>query len=116
MHDNQRQHQDEAPPVPDYDGLRVGEIGHRIRALTPQELAALLRYERQHADRAGVVQLIRARQAALDGGQPSPGGRGPAAPEGTSEGSAATPGPPLSPPPHGTPHQSGKPKGDHRAP
>ncbi|MDT0346367.1 hypothetical protein [Streptomyces litchfieldiae] len=113
-------HHDEAP-VPGYDGLTAGDIEHRIRSLGPAELTALLDYERRHANRAGVIQLITARQAELDAGStPSPGGEVPPAPGGPTRGTSpvdpATSPQPFSAPPHGTPHQSGKPKGNERTP
>jgi hypothetical protein len=108
-------------PIPGYDGLSAGEIEHRIRSLTPQDLDQVLRHERAHADRARVTQLIRARQKELDtgatlspGGQAPPGRPGPA--RGTSAVGPGTSAEPFSAPPHGTPHQSGKPKGDQRRP
>jgi hypothetical protein len=113
-------HHHDEPPVPGYDGLSAGEIAHRIRSLPAAELAALLRYEQAHADRAPVVQLITARQAELAAGStPSPGGQGPPDLHGpASGGSAVGPTPsaqPFSSPPHGTPYQPGKPKGDQRS-
>ncbi|WP_049573079.1 hypothetical protein [Streptomyces sp. SBT349] len=112
-------HQD--PPIAGYDGLTAGEIEHRIRALGPPELDALLRYERAHAHRPAVVRQIRARQEGLDAGDtPSPGGETPPRPgrprRGSSPVDPATSAPPFAAPPHGTPRQSGKPKGDQRSP
>ncbi|ORT60773.1 hypothetical protein [Streptomyces sp. CB03238] len=106
-------------PLPDYDQLPVGTLEHRIRSLSVPELDQLLHYEHEHADRAMVVQVITARKRQLDAGAPLSGGN-PAAskPEtaghgqGGSRVSPATSPEPMSPPPHGTPDQQGKPKGD----
>ncbi|GAA2138526.1 hypothetical protein [Streptomyces synnematoformans] len=105
------------PPLDDYDRLSAGDIGHRIRSLTTEELERLLNYERTHANRAQVLEtiLFRMRQVAA-GDSLSPGGLGtgsvapppqpgsPAGPDTASE--------PRHSPPHGTLDQRGKPKGD----
>ncbi|MFF8289320.1 hypothetical protein ACF068_08875 [Streptomyces sp. NPDC016309] len=106
-------------PLPDYDDLTVGTLEHRIRSLGVTELDQLLHYEHEHADRAMVVQVLTARKRQLDAGAPLSGGN-PAAPrpeaagdaQGGSPVSPATSPEPMSPPPHGTPDQRGKPKGD----
>lgn len=104
-------------PLPDYDQLSAGTIEHRIRALEPEALERLLRYERDHADRAPVIDVITARLGQLEsGGTPSPGGPDlrsvPPAPEGGSQVTPETSPEPIHPPPHGTADQPGKPKGD----
>ncbi|WP_149182861.1 hypothetical protein [Streptomyces sp. TRM49041] len=106
-------------PLPDFDHLPVGTLEHRIRSLRSDELDRLLRYEHEHADRAHVVQLLASRKRQLDEGA-TPSGGDPSAfrPEqaertrGGSPVSPATSPEPSSPPPHGTPDQRGKPKGD----
>ncbi|MET9804427.1 hypothetical protein [Streptomyces sp. NPDC006368] len=106
-------------PLPDYDQLSVGTLEHRIRALDTEQLNQLLHYEHEHADRAMVVQVLTARKHQLDQGA-TPSGGDPTAlrPEQASGGrggsrvSPATSPQPMSPPPHGTPAQSGKPKGN----
>ncbi|QGV81931.1 hypothetical protein [Streptomyces ficellus] len=106
-------------PLPDYDELPVGTLEHRIRSLGVPELDQLLHYEHEHADRAMVVQVLTARKRQLDAGAPLSGGNPAAAkPEKAAPGrggspvSPATSQEPMSPPPHGTPAQQGKPKGD----
>jgi hypothetical protein len=106
------------PPLPGYDRLTAGEIEHRARSLPADELDRLLAYERAHADRAPVVQVLTARRDQLaSGAEPSPGGRDPEAPHSRRAGSPVGPetaGEPVHPPPHGTPRQPAKPKGDAR--
>ncbi|WP_175409634.1 hypothetical protein [Streptomyces sp. TRM64462] len=106
-------------PLPDYDHLPAGALEHRIRSLRAEELDRLLHYEHEHADRHPVVQLLATRKRQLSEGA-APSGGDPAAfrPEqaerarGGSAVSPATSPQPSSPPPHGTPDQRGKPKGD----
>ncbi|MFG3496363.1 hypothetical protein [Streptomyces sp. NPDC047928] len=106
-------------PLPDFDQLPVGTLQHRIRSLGSDDLDQLLRYERQHAHRTQVEQLLTSRKRQLDAGAAPSGGdpegfrperAGHA--EGGSPVSPATSPQPSSPPPHGTPDQRGKPKGD----
>jgi len=110
----------DTPPLPGYDELSAGELAHRIRSLSAAELADLMRYEREHAARTPVIELLAARQRQLEAGaRPSPGGAPPPAHgAGAAAGSPVRPsgsGEPYHPPPHGTPDQSGRPKGDrHR--
>ncbi|MDT3396850.1 hypothetical protein RKE29_09370 [Streptomyces sp. B1866] len=106
-------------PLPDYDHLPTGSLEHRIRSLAAGELEELLRYEREHADRRPVTELLTTRLGQLaSGGRPSGGGRGgfrpeqPGPPRGGSPVSPDTSPEPISPPPHGTPDQRGKPKAD----
>ncbi|NGO70207.1 hypothetical protein [Streptomyces boncukensis] len=105
------------PPLSDYDQLTFGDLEHRVRSLDARELERLLAYEREHADRAQVVELIlfRLRQVAA-GERPSPGGLGTGSlappPQGGSPVGPETSPEPCHPPPHGTPHQPGRPKGD----
>jgi hypothetical protein len=105
-------------PIAGFDELPVGEIEHRVRALTRAELEVMLRHEREHADRPRVVGLMEDRMAELDAGAtPSPGGEEPGRPEPSprrSQVGPATAAEPFSAPPHGTPDQRGKPKGDRR--
>ncbi|RKN44877.1 hypothetical protein [Streptomyces hoynatensis] len=109
-----RQH-DELP-LPDFDHLPVGSLGHRIRSLSVEELEHLMRYEREHADRRPVTELFKARLNQLrSGSSPSPGGAGarPEQPGPAPGGSPARPetsAEPVHPPPHGTPTEPGKPK------
>ena len=105
-------------PLPDYDHLPVGSLESRIRALSAGEVEELLAYERAHADRAPVTALLSARLEQLrSGAEPTSGDPGALRPEESrsSAGSPVSPATspePMSPPPHGTPDQRGKPKGD----
>lgn len=106
-------------PLPDFDQLSPGDLEHRIRALGPGELERLLQHERTHARRPLVIEMLSARLAELHAGaNPTPGGSprpGEAEPSrGTSPVSPQTAAQPFSAPPHGSPHQSGRPKGDQR--
>lgn len=108
-------------PLRDYDHLPTAAVGQRIRSLAPDQLGQLLDYERRHANRPAVTQVMQARMAELEAGAvPSGGGQqsGPEWPEPPSADSAAGPqttGPPSSPPPHGNPAQPGQPKGNKQA-
>ncbi|MHA4819589.1 hypothetical protein ACXZ65_35135 [Streptomyces aculeolatus] len=104
-------------PLPDYDGLQPGDLEDRVRTLSRQELEQLLTYEREHADRRQVVELLRFRLRQVEAGaRPASGGLGGASvappPQGTSPVTPDTAAPPIHPPPHGTPQQPGRPKGD----
>ncbi|MFI5673463.1 hypothetical protein [Streptomyces cellulosae] len=105
-------------PLPDYDHLPIGGLESRVRSLTASEVEELLAYERTHADRLPVTELLTARLEQLEAGaEPTSGDPGALRPEqgghsGGSPVSPATSPQPFSPPPHGTPDQRGKPKGD----
>ncbi|MFJ8692744.1 hypothetical protein [Streptomyces roseolilacinus] len=106
-------------PLPDFDHLPVGALESRIRSLQADELDRLLQYEHEHADRTQVVQLLTSRRHQLDeGAEPTGGDPSAFRPEqagraaGGSPVSPATSPQPSSPPPHGTPDQPGKPKGN----
>ncbi|MFF3504468.1 hypothetical protein [Streptomyces sp. NPDC003247] len=107
-----------ALPLPDYDHLPLGGLESRVRSLTAGEVEELLAYERTHADRLPVTELLTSRLAQLEAGaEPTSGDPGALRPEQTqgragSPVSPATSPEPSSPPPHGTPDQRGKPKGD----
>lgn len=105
-------------PLPDYDHLPIGGLESRVRSLSAEEVEDLLAYERSHADRLPVTELLAARLDQLrSGAEPTSGDPGALRPE-SGEGrsgspvSPATSPQPFSPPPHGTPDQRGKPKGD----
>ncbi|MGI5373071.1 hypothetical protein ACQEV2_02155 [Streptomyces sp. CA-251387] len=105
-------------PLPDYDHLPIGGLESRVRSLTAGEVEELLAYERSHADRLPVTELLATRLEQLQSGaEPTSGDPGALRPEsgahqGGSPVSPATSAQPFSPPPHGTPDQRGKPKGD----
>ncbi|CAL9662144.1 hypothetical protein [Streptomyces sp. enrichment culture] len=105
-------------PLPDYDQLPIGGLESRIRSLDAHEVEELLAYERSHADRVPATEVLSARLDQLrSGAEPSGGDPGAVRPEqergrSGSPVSPATSPQPFSPPPHGTPDQRGKPKGD----
>lgn len=62
-------------PLPDFDQLPFGALGHRIRSLTEAELRQLLEHEREHAARVPVTELLTGRLDELQrGAEPTPGG------------------------------------------
>jgi len=105
-------------PLPDYDGLPTGSIESRIRTLDADGVALVLEYERQHANRVQVVQLLDHRLEALRSGAAKPSGGDPAAPApeaaagqpGGSRVSKTTTGPPQNPPSHGVPTNPAQPR------
>ncbi|WP_338899930.1 hypothetical protein WBG99_33405 [Streptomyces sp. TG1A-60] len=105
-------------PLPDYDHLPLGSLESRVRALTAEEVEEVLAYERTHAGRLPVTQLLAARLDQLHAGaEPTSGDPGALRPEqhDRSSGSPVSPTTspePMGPPPHGTPDQRGKPKAD----
>ncbi|WP_329343925.1 hypothetical protein OG252_46165 [Streptomyces sp. NBC_01352] len=105
-------------PLPDYDQLPIGGLESLVRSLSAQDVEELLAYERTHADRVPVTEVLTARLEQLEAGaEPTSGDPGALRPEqiahaGGSRVSPATSPKPFSPPPHGTPDQRGKPKGN----
>ncbi|MFI9583434.1 hypothetical protein ACIHCQ_16610 [Streptomyces sp. NPDC052236] len=106
-------------PLPDFEHLPVGALEHRIRSLGVEDIDRLLRHEQQHADRVRVVELLKSRKQQLEAGATPSGGdpeafrpETPSPAAGGSPVSPATSPEPSSPPPHGTPDQTGKPKGN----
>ncbi|MFI9010874.1 hypothetical protein ACIGNX_26915 [Actinosynnema sp. NPDC053489] len=71
-------------PIPDYDQLALGDLRHRVRSLTREQLARVLDHEREHGDRVPVVQILTARLDELDGGAEPSGGDQRNAPGATS--------------------------------
>ncbi len=55
-------------PLPDYDGLPLGTLQHRVRALNRTQLRRLIAYEEEHAARTPVLEVLRARLTELDAG------------------------------------------------
>ncbi|MFH8573970.1 hypothetical protein [Streptomyces sp. NPDC017993] len=110
---------DDRLPLADFDQLSLGALESRIRSLSSGQLEKLLHHESGHANRVPVVEVLRARIDQLAAGaEPSPGserGNSDRPPNGSTRGgspvSPAT-ATDVNPPPHGTPEQSGKPKGD----
>ncbi|MDN4173976.1 hypothetical protein QWY28_13525 [Nocardioides sp. SOB77] len=105
-------------PLPDYDHLPVGPLEGRIRSIDGAGLEALLAYERAHADRVQVVQLLENRLEAVRGGAPLSGGSPLAnAPEadpgpqtGAQGGASLTEGPAMNPPSQGVPTNPAQPR------
>jgi hypothetical protein len=105
-------------PLPDYDHLNVGGLASRIRTLDAAGLGRLLDYERAHAHRPQVIQIMEHRLAELrSGAQPSGGDpaadvvpEAPEHPAGGSKVSEATTGPAMNPPSHGDPSNPAQPR------
>ncbi|GGO74688.1 hypothetical protein [Nocardioides deserti] len=105
-------------PLPDYDHLPVGSLEGRIRSLDGAGLEALLAYERDHANRVQVVQLLENRLEAVQGGAPLSGGspmanapEADAAPQTDSQGGASVnEGPAMNPPSQGVPTNPAQPR------
>lgn len=61
-------------PLTDYDQLPLGDLKHRIRSLSEEELRRVRDHEREHGDRTPVLQVIEARLDELGrGAEPAPG-------------------------------------------
>jgi hypothetical protein len=104
-------------PIKDFDHLQVGGLTSRIRSLGADDLQTLITYERAHAKRFQVVQIMENRLAALKAGaQPSGGdpaavgADAPASAAGGSKVSEATSGPAMNPPSHGDPTNPAQPR------
>ncbi|GAA1502808.1 hypothetical protein GCM10009740_38940 [Terrabacter terrae] len=105
-------------PLPDYDGMPLGSIESRVRTLDADGVERVLAYEREHADRIQVVQVLEHRLTALRTGAAKPSGGDPtaAAPEmtagrpGGSTASPATEGPTQNPPSQGVPTNPAQPR------
>jgi len=104
-------------PIPDYDHLPIGSLGHRIRSLDPDGLATLVAYEREHGGRLPVLQVLESRlDAVRSGAETSDGAPDAFAPErapsaaGGSPVTPATSGPAMNPPSHGDPTNPAQPR------
>ena len=105
-------------PLPGYDDLPVGAIETRARTLGEKEVRTLVDYEKAHANRVRVVQILENRLVALHTGAAEPSGGDPQAfaPEsgrgsaGGSPVSPATEGPARNPPSQGTPANPAQPR------
>ncbi|QBI56600.1 hypothetical protein [Streptomonospora litoralis] len=94
------------PPIPGYEGLPIGSLQHRIRALPEDRLRDLIAYESSHADRTNVLELLRSRLSELENGAEPTGGDQtfhPETPEAPRGGSAVSEG-----------GQGPRPKGDYQ--
>lgn len=65
-------------PIPDYDHLPENALANRVRTLDADGVEHLLDYERGHANRIQVVQLLEQRLADLRSGAAEPSGGDPA--------------------------------------
>lgn len=102
-------------PLPGYDELPVGSLEARVRTLDAEGVRRLVEYEKAHADRPAVMQILGRRAAELSGGaQPtggSPQGFQPEAQHSTGPAQpAVTEGPPQNPPSHGDPTNPAQPR------
>ena len=102
-------------PLPDYDHLPVGVLSSKLTGLDGSGLRQLLAYERAHADRLPVVQVLERRIEALRQGAEPTGAVPSASPEvsRTSGGSPVSPetsGPPVNPLSQGTPFNPSQPR------
>jgi hypothetical protein len=104
-------------PIKDFDHLQVGGLTSRIRSLGAEDLQTLIGYERAHANRFQIVQIMENRLTSLkSGAQPSGGdpaavgADAPAPAEGGSKVSEATSGPAMNPPSHGDPTNPAQPR------
>ncbi|MCP2258919.1 hypothetical protein LX15_002618 [Streptoalloteichus tenebrarius] len=57
----------EEPPLADYDGMTVAQVRARLRHLSADDVAALLAYERAHADRPQFAEMLANRLAKVRG-------------------------------------------------
>lgn len=105
-------------PLPDYDDLPVGAIESRVRTLGEKDVRRLYDYEKEHANRVRIVQILESRLVALNTGAAQPSGGDPTAPApeagaSPSGGSAVSPdtaGPAQNPPSHGVPTNPAQPR------
>src|SRR5436309_13087734 len=104
-------------PIPDFDHLPLGDVASRIRSLNTDQLNELIDFERTHAARVPILQLLDTRREELAAGAlPSEGDpqafdpQGPPAPDGGSPVQPATTGPKINPPSQGDPTNPAQPR------
>lgn len=102
-------------PLPDYDHLPAGTLPSRISGLNEADLGQVLAYERAHANRLPVIQILEHRLTALQQGAEPSGTTTPSTPEVTQTQHAstvtpATSGPPINPPSQGDPTNPAQPR------
>jgi hypothetical protein len=108
----------ESLPIADFDHLPLGSLETHLRSLDRPGLATLIEHENHHGRRAPVLNLLRQRLEALDGGaEPAPGAADPgSSPEvqpadtGSEKASPQTQGPPVNPPSQGVPTNPAQPR------
>ena len=105
-----------ALPLPDYDHLPLDTLRHRIRQLDADGVQQLLEFERSHANRLPVMEVMENWLHELrEGAQPSEGSpfelkpEAPPPPAGGPKVSEATAGPPVWPPMRGEPTAPARP-------
>jgi hypothetical protein len=102
-------------PLPDYDHIPTGTLPTRIQGLDSEGVQQLLAYEKAHANRLGVIQILENRLNNLQDGASPSGPPVPTMPEksdtqGGSPVSPATAGPPVNPPHEGVPTNPSQPR------
>ena len=109
-------HESDQLPISDYDELPLGDLQGRLRTLSSFELAGVLEYERQHANRPAVLLAGEARLEELRAGAKPSGGSpagprvdAPVPPHGGSV-SPQTAGPKINPPSQGVPSNPAQPR------
>ncbi|ADB35228.1 hypothetical protein Kfla_6225 [Kribbella flavida DSM 17836] len=105
-----------ALPLPDYDHIPFGSLAARVRTLDIQQLEQLIGYERNHAQRILVLELLEHRRDELKAGaEPTSGSPTAFMPETAGppdSGSVvgAESGPAINPPAHGDPTNPSQPR------
>jgi hypothetical protein len=109
----------DALPLRDYDHHTTGSLQSHIQGLDATEVEALVAYEREHAGRVPMLNVLERRLEALrEGAGPAPrtepAAPGPETADGGPGGSKVEPttsGPPVNPPSHGDPTNPAQPRG-----
>ncbi|PZF28379.1 hypothetical protein DEJ05_04650 [Curtobacterium sp. MCLR17_045] len=103
-------------PIPGFDHVPLGNLTEHLTALDREQLEVLLDHEHAHGARLPVLERIRHRIEALDGGA-EPTGSVPEQLPQTSAGASApadvtpaTAGPTINPPSHGVPTNPAQPR------
>ncbi|QVG64657.1 hypothetical protein JG551_001985 [Curtobacterium flaccumfaciens pv. flaccumfaciens] len=103
-------------PIPDFDHVPLGNLTEHLTALDREQLQVLLDHEHAHGARLPVLERIRHRIEALDGGAEPTGSMPEHLPETSAGASApadvtpATAGPTINPPSHGVPTNPAQPR------
>ena len=77
-------HEHDALPLPDFDHVLIGHLPSRIASLDADDLATLVAYEKDHAHRLPVLQVLEHRIDALAHGAKRSGSVPEGMPENTS--------------------------------
>jgi hypothetical protein len=102
-------------PLPEFDHIPLGTLPQRIAPLDVAGVTALLDYEKAHANRLPVVQVLTTRIEALNSGAQPSGSIPDSMPEVRSGSDMPAPGPktdapPVNPPAHGNPANPAQPR------